>query len=788
MRKIVVLVFVCVLGHYADAQLAPLTVEKIMRDPKWIGTSPSNIYWTPEGNKLLFNWNPEKATSDSLYYVVVSAQVQPQKAKQYDVAEQLDAGSVQYNKDKSAYTFVLNGDIYLKKVLDKKPLQLTQTEAMESNPTFSSDGEKVRYFRDKIAYELDLTNGSTRQLYTIENKSNPPATPPQQEQWLQRDAIANSEVLQFRKQKRESAQKTDSNYAPKPLPNINTGDKSLMALSLSPDGRWVTYVLVERAKDNKRTIVPDYVTESGYTTDIPGRPKVGEKPNKYSLFVLDLQTDSVKEISTKDLPGIKDQPDFVRDYPNKHFFDGVRTVSFSGMSWSPEGKNAVVNIYSDDNKDRWIAVVHPETASLETIDRQRDEAWIAGPGIRDDWNFWGRNSSDYWIDENTYWFQSEASGYSHLYSFNISNKTKKQLTNGNFEIQDAWLSNDKKSFYFISNEIHPGEKQLYKMSVNGGNRERLTFETGAHEVSISPDEKYIAYRYSYSNKPWELFIQENKKGAKPQQITHLAQSDEFKSYAWREPVVTTFTARDGAKVYARIYPAAGKDSLHPAVVFVHGAGYLQNAHKWWSDYFHEYMFNNLLADNGYTVIDMDYRGSAGYGRNWRTGIYRHMGGKDLTDNVDGVQYLIENYHVDPKRVGLYGGSYGGFITLMAMFKEADVFKAGAALRSVVNWANYNHGYTSDILNEPFNDSLAYHNSSPIYFANGLKGHLLMCHGMIDTNVNFQDIVQLSQKLIELGKNDWELAVFPKEDHGFVEPSSWTDEYKRIFKLFQTQLK
>jgi dipeptidyl aminopeptidase/acylaminoacyl peptidase len=318
--------------------------------------------------------------------------------------------------------------------------------------------------------------------------------------------------------------------------------------------------------------------------------------------------------------------------------------------------------------------------------------------------------------------------------------------------------------------------------------ERITAMTGANEITISPDEKTIAILYSYSNKPWELYLQENKPGGKLEQITHKAQSDEFKSYPWRDPEIVTFAARDGAMVHARLYQPKNPDVHKPAVIFVHGAGYLQNAHKWWSDYFREYMFNNLLADNGYYVMDIDYRGSAGYGRDWRTAIYRHMGGKDLTDNVDAANYLVKNFGVDPKRIGVYGGSYGGFITLMAMFTTPDVFAAGAALRSVSDWANYNNGYTSDILNKPFEDSLAYQRSSPIYFVNGLRGHLLMCHGMVDQNVHFQDIVKVTQRLIELGKNNWELAVYPMENHGFVEPSSWTDEYKRIFNLFETVLK
>ncbi|MCX6609750.1 MAG: prolyl oligopeptidase family serine peptidase [Acidobacteria bacterium] len=226
----------------------------------------------------------------------------------------------------------------------------------------------------------------------------------------------------------------------------------------------------------------------------------------------------------------------------------------------------------------------------------------------------------------------------------------------------------------------------------------------------------------------------------------------------------------------------------PAVIFVHGAGYLQNVHRWWSNYFREYMFHHILSASGYTVLDIDYRASSGYGRDWRTGIYRFMGGKDLEDHLDAAKWLATAQGVNPKKIGIYGGSYGGFITLMALFTSPDTFAAGAALRPVTDWAHYNHPYTSNILNEPQKDAEAYRKSSPIYHAQGLKSALLIAHGMVDVNVHYQDSVRLAQRLIELGKDNWELASYPVEDHGFVEPTSWTDEYRRIFKLFEKNLK
>jgi dipeptidyl aminopeptidase/acylaminoacyl peptidase len=165
-----------------------------------------------------------------------------------------------------------------------------------------------------------------------------------------------------------------------------------------------------------------------------------------------------------------------------------------------------------------------------------------------------------------------------------------------------------------------------------------------------------------------------------------------------------------------------------------------------------------------------------------------MGGKDLSDQVDGARYLVEHEGVDAGRIGIYGGSYGGFITLMALFTEAEHFAAGAALRAVTDWAHYNHWYTSRILNLPQDDEEAYRRSSPIYFAEGLEDPLLIAHGMVDVNVHFQDVVRLAQRLIELGKEDWELAVYPVEGHSFAEPASWTDEYRRILELFERHLR
>jgi dipeptidyl aminopeptidase/acylaminoacyl peptidase len=188
------------------------------------------------------------------------------------------------------------------------------------------------------------------------------------------------------------------------------------------------------------------------------------------------------------------------------------------------------------------------------------------------------------------------------------------------------------------------------------------------------------------------------------------------------------------------------------------------------------------------VLELDYRASAGYGRDWRTAIYGHMGGLDLTDLVDGAKYLVDTQHTDPRRLAVYGTSYGGFLTLMAMFTSPGTFAAGAAISPVTDWAHYNHSFTSNIIDTPQTAPDAFHRSSPIYFAEGLEGALLICHGMIDRNVQFQDSVRLAQRLIELRKENWELAAYPVEEHGFVRETSLVDEHRRMLKLFDEHLR
>ena len=550
-------------------------------------------------------------------------------------------------------------------------------------------------------------------------------------------------------------------------------------MQLSPDGKYIIGVVNEAATGAKNSIVPNWITDSSFPEDIAGRSRVGDVRGSQHIVLINVATGEVKTMDHGDV-GV----------PATQLEDGGCGRGGGGggrggggpISFSPDGSKAIFGARSRDNKGCWIFSLDTATAKAKVINTEHDDAWIGGPGTAQGWLG----------DNKTFYFTSERSGYNQLYEMSADGGQPKAITEGKFEIDRVVLSHDKSTFYLTTSEGGPYERHLWSVPSTGGPRTRLTKATGNHNVTISPDEKWFADIYSYVNIPPELYVTPNApEAAKMEGATKITDSPapEFHNFDWTEPPIVDIPARDGAKVPGNLYKPANWRKGGPAVVFVHGSGYIQNVDKGWSAaYYHEYMFHHFLMEHGYMVLAIDYRASKGYGRDWRTAIYRHMGGKDLDDEVDAAKWLASEQGVNPKRIGIYGGSYGGFITLMAMFTQPDVFAAGAALRPVSDWAYYNNGYSGSILNDPQKDPEAYKQSSPIYFAAGLKGHLLICHGMVDTNVHFVDTVRLVQKLIELGKDNWDLAVYPVEDHGFVEPASWADEYKRIFKLFEANLK
>ncbi len=760
----------------------PLTLEHIMAEPDWMGAPVEAPFWALDGKQVVYSLKREGSSLRDLYSVALGDGVS-RKLEDSELTG-LDAASPVYDGSRSRALLVRNGDVFLRDLRTGVLVQLSRSGNVSGLPQFSADGGKAQFRSGNDWFSVDLASRLISQVAVLKAEKDPSAEPAP-------DALRDLQLELFTtlaKQKADKAAQRERDAALRvadatraPLPVYLGDDITITDSALSPDGRWLLAATQEKKHDNgKGGKMPLYVTASGYEEVEDVRIRVGRNsPGGQRLVFVDLLARTQVAVPFDPLPGVGTDPlADLRKAAGKETFTGQRPVSIVGIGFAADGSRAAVQFRAIDNKDRWIASVEAGKPALKPLHRLTDAAWI-------NWNF---NDFGWLRDNRTLWLLSEESGYSHLYTVAGDGKAK-ALTSGAWEASEPQLSADGSRLYFLCNRAWPGDYEICAKDIGAGEVREITALDGVEGFTLSPDGGSLLVRYSGSYLPMQLALVGSDGG--DARVLTDTRSEAFKAVAWMPPRFEQVPSRQVDKpLWSKFYRPetleAGKK--YPIVLFVHGAGYTQNTHARFPYYFREQMFHNLLVQHGYLVLDMDYRASEGYGRDWRTAIYRHMGEPELRDLIDGVNWLVQQQQGDAENVGVYGGSYGGFMTLMAMFKAPEIFHAGAALRPVTDWTQYDHEYTSNILNTPEFDDEAYRRSSPIFFAEGLKGDLLIAHGMMDDNVFYQDSVRLSQRLIELKKENWELASYPLERHGFVQSDAWLDEFRRVFKLFERRLK
>lgn len=394
-------------------------------------------------------------------------------------------------------------------------------------------------------------------------------------------------------------------------------------------------------------------------------------------------------------------------------------------------------------------------------------------------------------DSKSLWLISDVSGFQHLYTVLPDGRNLKQLTKGSWDIHNDPFSHSPQwigdFIYYSSTSVGTAERHFYRIKADGSAApEQLSTTEGLHIGWVSEDGATRAILHSNMKNPFDLFVDGT-------QITH-SPLPEFYKLPWAEARFLTYPSlKDRKPVAARLLLPPGYDPTdkrakpRPAIVYIHGSGYATSVLKQWGSYQElRFVFNNFLASQGYVVLEMDYRGSTNYGRDWRTGVYLNMGGRDLEDVLGGVEYLRSLGNIDMSRIGIWGWSYGGFMTATAMFKSPETFKAGAAFSGVYDWANYNASYTGERLTTPAENPEAYQRSSPIHFSGQLQNHLLLLHGIVDDNVLFQEAVQLSEKLIHEGKQ-FDEVFYPEESHAYLRDETLKDAFGRGARFFEAHL-
>jgi dipeptidyl aminopeptidase/acylaminoacyl peptidase len=782
-----------------SSDVRPLDVETIMANPDWVGQAVESPYWSIDGSQLYYEMKRDGSPVRDLYRVDPASG----QSIKLDAAAMTGAeGPAVFDRVHRHAAFVLHGDVFVKDLSTGKRTQVTLTTERESSLQFSADGRSLQFRAGNDWFRHDFASGVTAPAAVLKFAEDPQDKKPDELNVLQlklfktlRDEKADDQAVRDQKKALEAA---DPGRAAAPF---WLGDKvKPIDTELSPDGRWLLVVTANKDYDAGKTPqISHYVTKSGYVEPEEVRSYVGHNdPAPQSLLLLDLTQHQIYKLHTDALPGVKDDPlaairrQTVASLEKAGKHDEVKALKApdvrpvtilsadngGGIVWSEDGSNAAVELRAIDNKDRWIASVDFNKHALVNQHRLHDEAWI-------NWKF---NDFGWLKDNHTLWYLSEESGYSQLYSKSFGGAAKK-LTSGNFEVSHPLLSEDGKWFYVRSNKVAPYSYDVYRLLASGGVLTRITQYQAMDDFKLSPDGSQLAVLHSGPYTVDQLAVQPSA-GGSARELTHTVPAA-YAARHWITPKIVQVPSSHGAGViYAKYYGPADESEAasRPSVLFIHGAGYLQDVTLGSTYYFREQMFNNMLVQKGYVVLDMDYRASEGYGRDWRTAIYRKMGHPELEDLLDGKAWLVKNHGVDPKHVGIYGGSYGGFMTEIALLRAPGEFAAGAALRAPSDWTSYNHEYTANILNDPQLDPESYRISSPIEYADQLQDPLLIEHGLIDDNVMASDSLRLYQRFIELHKENFWISLYPLERHGFEHPDSWHDEYRRIEELFDTYVK
>jgi len=458
-----------------------LSVDSIMRGPRLVGYPPTGVYWSRDSQRVYFRWkqaDEPRLKETSLY--VVNRDGSGLRRLSEDEAKQVPPANGELSKDKTMTVFTDEGDIFIYDHAQGTRRQITRTVDAETNVHFTFDQKRIYFTRLSNLYVMSLDGGSLEQITDIRTGGGaaPSSSPPKgtdSQEYLKKEERALIDAVRERAEQREEQEKKRKEREKRKPFSIPTGQNAV-SLNLSPDGKYVLATISEPASGAKNTIVPNYVTESAYTEDIPGRSKVGDAQNRTRLVIIDTETGETKNVDHgQKLPAT---PPPQRTEMNAPVSTGSgsdrvdlqtktpptpkdRDVQLSQLQWSDDGKNAVLMGRSGDNKDRWVMLLDAVTGKTKILATVHDDAWVDGPGA----------FTLGWLPDSAHvYFESERDGFAHLYSLSITGGEPTQLTSGQFEVSDVRLSQDKSKFYFISSEGSFFQRHLFSMPTAGGPR------------------------------------------------------------------------------------------------------------------------------------------------------------------------------------------------------------------------------------------------------------------------------------------------------------------------------
>jgi dipeptidyl-peptidase-4 len=456
------------------------------------------------------------------------------------------------------------------------------------------------------------------------------------------------------------------------------------------------------------------------------------------------------------------------------------------VNWLPDGKTLAIQRESRDQRKLDLLFADIDTGQSRVVLTETSKTWI---DLHNELSFLAHSREFIWA--------SSRDGNRHLYLYDYEGHLLRQLTAGAWNVDDFRMRAIKgidekyRLVYFTGTEKSPTERQFYSTSLDTADPNkvnRISQEDGVHGITMSMDAGFYVDDFTNSSHPPQVALYgadgklradllENRLNAQHPDAPYLADNSVGE--------IGTLSAADGQTLYYRLFKPLHFDPAkrYPAIVDVYGGPGTQRVLDNWTGS----SFTQILTRAGYVVFQLDNRGSAFRGTAFQAPIHGKLGDVEVTDQVQGARWLAAQDFVDPSRIGVWGWSYGGYMTLMLMFKAPDVFHAGVAGAPVTDWSLYDTHYTERYLDRPQDNAAGYTASSVLPYANGLKGKLLVMHGMADDNVLFLHSTKLFRKLQALGK-PFDVMVYPGAKHGLVRQHDGRHAYATIKRFFDENLR
>jgi len=720
-------------------QLRELTIERIYGEPSLSGTPTTGIEWSPDSKRISYLvrgpqgsntgtelWTMDAATGERKLLVnseTLKTITQPQKTKSTQATGlgRIEPGSYFWSPAGDSLLFAGSTSLVLLDLKTMAPRELVSGDRDIQDPKFSPDGKWLSFVRD---WNLWIVNATTGEIKAISTGGS-------------------EEILKG---------KLDWVY-PEEL-DLTT------AYWWSPDSSKIAFLEMDERPVTRYPIM-DMSSPVG-ALEFTRFPQAGE-PNP----IVRVGVARVAEGQ----PG-----------QTKWLETGADTdVYLARVVWLHDSGRVAIERLNRAQNRLDLLFCDAATGASQTILTDTDKYWI---NISDDLYFF--------LDNKRFLWSSERSGFRHYYLYDLTGRQLDQLTIGSWGItgtsgfgpgavKHPEVDEENGEIYFLSNKDDVTETQLYRLSLHDKSITRITREAGTHHVLFAPNHSGFEDTYSNSMTPPRQSVYRANG-------TRVALMDEnlvpeLDEYHLSPPEFVTVSGRDGTKFSAMMIKPPGFDSSrkYPVLIDVYGGPQVQYVRNAWEG--RNSLWLEMMAEKGYVIFRLDNRGSYNRGHAFETSIYHQLGKVELQDQLTGVNYLKSLAYVDSSRIGIWGWSYGAYMTLEAMANAPDVFKAGVAVAPVSDWLLYDTIYTERYMGRPQDDYDAYKSSSPVNQIANLKGKLMLAHGTGDDNVHFENTSEVLSELISHGNYPADVLIFPGRGHSIGDSPARIELFQRITEFF-----